>query len=338
MVEQIREARVDFATIHGLLIPKTQEDYLRLCLLCHRFKEAVNRAIRMQLDGVKKSEGVKELRKILNNWWYAVSAWNFAKMLKEGCEINESNPRHIHVKSKFLISYAKSNERGNRNVKIDDETVKIRDSFSKSWLEFRHDFGGRFVKSNKYTAKVVFRNGKIYLHLSVPFELFQYGVTCGKLIASFDLNSDRINMVIVDREGKIRDVKVKRFSEVTSHGFPKNKAKDIRLKALAELLDYAYYHNVGIVLFEDLDRIKKRQFTNNPKANRKISKFAKRELLHYGVTMTLKRGFKVFLVNPTNTSKIAKQIHRKLGLDIHCSSAYVLAQRFINFYNFLLKM
>ncbi|WP_456327145.1 IS200/IS605 family accessory protein TnpB-related protein [Archaeoglobus sp.] len=329
MVEQIREARIDFATIHGSLIPKTQEDYLRLCLLCHRFKEAVNKAIRMQLDGVKKSEGVKELRKVLNNWWYAVSAWDYAKMLKEGCK---ENPRHIHVKSKYLISYAKSNEQGNRNVKIDDEIVKIRDSFSKSWLNFRLDFGGRFIKAEKYTAKVVFRNGKIYLHLSIPFELFQYGVTCGKLIASFDLNSDRINMVIVDREGKIRDVKVKHFPEVTSHGFPKNEAKDIRLKSLAELLDYAYYHNVGIVLFEDLNRIKKKQFTNNPKANRKISRFAKRELLDYGITMALKRGFRVFLVNPTNTSKIAKQICKNLGLDVHCTSAYVLAQRFINFY------
>lgn len=331
MVEQVREARVDFTTIHGLLIPKTQEDYLRLSLLCHRFKEAVNKAIRMRLDCVKKSEGVKELRKILNNWWYAVSAWNFAKMLKEGCK---GNSKHIHVKSKFLISYAKSNEQGNRNVKIDDNTVKIRDPFSKSWLKFRHDFGGRFIKAEKYTAKVVFKNGRIYLHLSIPFELFQYGVACGKFIASFDLNSDRINMVIVDREGKIRNVKVKHFPEVTSHGFPKNKAKDIRLKALAELLDYAYYHNVRIVLFEDLDRIKKKLFINNPKANRKISKFAKRELLDYGTTMALKRGFKVFLVNPANTSKIAKQILRKLGLDIHCTSAYVLAQRFMNFYEF----
>ncbi len=144
MVKQIREARVDFTTIHGLLIPKTQEDYLRLCLLyCYRFKKAVNKAIRMRLDGVKKSEGVKKLRKILSNWWYAVSAWDFAKMLKEGCEINESNPRHIHVKSKFLISYAKSNEQGNRNVKIDDNTVKIRDPFSKKWLKFRHDFDER---------------------------------------------------------------------------------------------------------------------------------------------------------------------------------------------------
>lgn len=335
MAEQIREAKVDFITIHGLLIPETQEDYLRLALLCHRFKEAVNKAIRMQLEGIKKSDGVKELRKSLNNWWYAQSAWDFAKMLIEGCKSNGGNPKHIHVRSKFLISYAKSNEQGNRNVKVDGNKVRIREPFSRKWLEFRHDFGGRFIKADKYTAKVVFRNGRIYLHLTIPFELVRYGITCGKHIASFDLNSDRINMVILDRNGRIRDVRVEHFPEVPSHGFPKNKAKDIRLKALSELLDYAYFHNVGIVLFEDLERIKQRKFTNNPKSNRKISKFAKRELLHYGITMALKRGFKVFLVNPANTSKIAMQIHKSLGLDVHCTSAYILAQKFINFYNFL---
>ena len=204
--------------------------------------------------------------------------------------------------------------------------------FSGEWLKFKHNFGERFIIAEKYTVKVAFRNGKIYLHLSIPFDYVRYGVTCGRLIASFDFNSDRINMIMVDRNGKIRDVKTRHFPEVTSHGFLRNKAKDIRLKALAELLNYAYYHNVGIVLFEDLDRIKKRQFTNNPKANRKISKFAKRELLDYGITMALKRGFKVFLVNPANTSRIAKQICKELGLDVHCTSAYVLAQKFIKFY------
>ena len=333
MDREIREAKVKFVTIHGLLTPKTQEDYLKLVRLCYKFGEAVNVAIRLQLNGINKSNGCKILREILNNWWYSDSAWNYAKMLVGGCKSNGGNPKHVHVKSKFLISYAKSNEQGNRNVKVDDETVKIRDSFSRSWLSFRHDFGDRFIKADKYTAKVVFKNGKIYLHLSIPFELVQYGITYGKLIASFDLNSDRINMVIVDQNGKIRDVKTKYFPEVTSHGFPKNKAKNTRLKALAELLDYAYYHNVGIVLFEDLDRINKKRFISNPKANRKISKFAKRELLHHGITMALKRGFKVFLVNPAYTSKIAKQIHKKLGLDVHCSSAYVLAQKFINSYN-----
>jgi IS605 OrfB family transposase len=338
MAAEVRKAKVDFITIHGLLTPERQEDYLRLVRLCYEFKKAVNIAVRLQLDGVSKSEGRKILRELLNNWWYAYSAWNYAKMLVEGCKSNGGNPKYIHVKSKFLISYAKSNEQGNRNIKIDDETVRVRDSFSKKWLEFKHDFGDRFIKSDKYTAKIVFKNGRIYLHLSIPFKLVQYGITYGKLIASFDLNSDRINMVIVDKDGNIRDVKVKHFPEVTSHGFPRNKAKDIRLKALAELLDYAYYHNVGIVLFEDLDRIKRRkgkEIKLSKKANRKIQKFAKRELLQYGTTMALKRGFKVFLVNPSNTSKIANQIRKTLGLDVHTTSAYILAQKFMKFYEVL---
>jgi len=46
-------------------------------------------------------------------------------------------------------------------------------------------------------AKIVFRGGKVYLHVSVPIELylkhFKKGEARGKLIAGFDLNSDRIN-------------------------------------------------------------------------------------------------------------------------------------------------
>jgi len=131
MVAEVREARVDFLTIQGLLIPKTQEDYLKLVRLCYKFREAVNVAVKLQSKGMDRSSGVKELRKILNNWWYADSAWNYARMLVKGCKNNGSNPKHVHVKSKFLVSYAKSNERGNRNVRIDNHEVKIRDTFSR---------------------------------------------------------------------------------------------------------------------------------------------------------------------------------------------------------------
>jgi predicted transposase len=224
MVAEVREARVDFLTIHGLLTPKTQEDYLKLVRLCYKFKKAVNVAIRLQLDGVNKSEGRKILCKYLNNWWYADSAWNYARMLVEGCK---SNPRHVHVKSKFLISYAKSNERGNRNIRINDHEVRIRDSFSRSWLSFRHDFGDRFIKADKCTAKVVFREGKIYLHLSLPFELFRYGITFGELIASFDLNSDRVNVVIVDWGEKLGTLKLNVSQKLLLTVFPRTRLKTL---------------------------------------------------------------------------------------------------------------
>ncbi|WP_231963855.1 hypothetical protein [Thermococcus chitonophagus] len=74
----------------------------------------------------------------------------------------------------------------------------------------------------RYSKQVVLKNGKIYLHVQVPFEVYlrYYGKTAeGRLYASFDLNSDRVNMVILDEAGIIRDVRVEHFPEVNSPGF-----------------------------------------------------------------------------------------------------------------------
>ena len=73
---QIREGRVDYITIKGILIPKSNDGYLKLALLCERFKKAVEVGIRLQINKVKKSGGIKVLsREFLNNWWYSQSAW-----------------------------------------------------------------------------------------------------------------------------------------------------------------------------------------------------------------------------------------------------------------------
>ncbi|RLE64994.1 MAG: hypothetical protein DRJ47_06430 [Thermoprotei archaeon] len=51
-------------------------------------------------------------------------------------------------------------------------------------------------------------------------------------------------MAIVDKNGNLLDVKNEHFPEITSHGFPKDKAKDIRMKALTKLVSYAHHHGV----------------------------------------------------------------------------------------------
>lgn len=128
------------------------------------------------------------------------------------------------------------------------------------------------------------------------------------------MNSDRINMVTVDKYGRIRDIKTERFPKITSLGFPGGKAKALRLQALSKLLNYAYHHSVSTVVFEDLDRIKKRRFTKNRKANRKISRFAKRKLLNHAIIMAMKYGFKVYLVDPAYTSKLGEKLGKELGI------------------------
>lgn len=186
-------------------------------------------------------------------------------------------------------------------------------------------------KELSYTAKIVFRDGKIYLHISVPIELylkhFRKGVARGSLIAGFDFNSDRVNMVILDELGVIRDVKTEWFPEVTSPGFPRNKANVLRLQALARLLEYAYHHGVGVVVFEDLERIKKRRYTRSRSANRRITRFPRRRLLEHAIVIAMKYGFKVYLANPAYTSKLGEELGKLVGLDRHTTSAYILALR-----------
>ncbi|MEM4843258.1 MAG: hypothetical protein QXU08_02460, partial [Ignisphaera sp.] len=152
-----------------------------------------------------------------------------------------------------------------------------------------------------------------------------------RLIAGFDLNSDRVNMVIVDEYGRIVDMRTAWFPEVTSHCFPRSRAKVARLQALSKLIEYAYHHGVSVAVFEDLGRIKRREFTGSPIANRKISRFAKRQLLVYAVVMSLKYGLKPALVDPRGTSSSHEHrfIMGKHGLDRHTVSAYLIALRYL---------
>jgi len=86
-------------------------------------------------------------------------------------------------------------------------------------------------------------------------------------------------------------------------------------------------HGVGVVVFENLPEIKKWKFIKSRTANRKITKFAKRQLIQYAVTMALKYGFKVLLVEPVRTthSREHDEIMQKYGLDRHTASAYLIA-------------
>lgn len=198
-------------------------------------------------------------------------------------------------------------------------------------------------KKASYGTRIVFRDGRIYLHLSVPLELylkhFKREEARGDLVAGFDLNGDRINMVIIDRFGRIRDIKTEWFPEVTSHGYPRSKARSRRLETLAKLLRYAYHHNVGVAVFENLFIVKKRRFTKSSTANRKIARFAKRELLQHAIVMAMKYGFKIHLADPRGTthSREHDETMRRHGLDRHTASAYLIALRGIESHKLIQK-
>ncbi|GGP20136.1 hypothetical protein GCM10007981_06990 [Thermocladium modestius] len=83
------------------------------------------------------------------------------------------------------------------------------------------------------------------------------------LFAGFDLNSDRLNVVVINKDGKVITTKTFWYSDVTRHGFPKDKAKALRLNALSEALEFLSRVGVDYVVFEDLFLVKKRKFTRS---------------------------------------------------------------------------
>lgn len=133
--------------------------------------------------------------------------------------------------------------------------------------------------------------------------------------------------MIIDRYGRIRDVKTGRFPKMASHGCPRSKAKARRLEAFAKLLKCAHHHSVDTVVFENLLIIKKR-YTESRSANRKIARFAKRATplrSSHGREVRLQSTAR--LPKGTTKSKEHDEVMKIYGLDRHTASAYLIAFR-----------
>jgi len=344
----VRKPKIDYVTVVGRIYCNG-EDYQRLVLLTRKYREKVMKAVKMLSKGLSNEYVEKVITKELNQG-YAKSIVDKANLIIDGAECHNSNPLKSKIKKLFVESKGRAHKvKGNQNIRLlTTDKLMVRYPFKKLWIECNVRFGNEYLllirhvikKANDeilpYTARILFRNGKIYLNLSVPTSLyiafFNKGVGHGNNIASFDLNSDRINMVIVDKHGVIRDTKTEWYPEVNRPGYRAKRAWTLRLQKLGKLLSYAFYNDVGTVLFEDLDMIKRRngRKTNNRNANRKINAFPKRKLLEHGIIMAMKYGFKVYLVDPAYTSKLAEKIKDWFKLDRHTVSSYMLAIRYLN--------
>ena len=148
----------------------------------------------------------------------------------------------LNLRRPQLYSVGKACERGNRNIRLmdtDKVLIKIPHADGRhEWAEFKVRFGKKHVpiveeltadRGVPYSASIVLSDdGKYYLlHLCIPLELYAKHTARVKvdsnayLTAGFDINPDRVCMVIVDFRGRIRDVRARHFPEVVLPGFPR---------------------------------------------------------------------------------------------------------------------
>jgi len=116
----------------------------------------------------------------------------------------------------------------------------------------------------KHTAKVVIkdygvRKSRLWVHgeiqLTIPIDFYykhmtRYRRNYGRLYGGVDVNADRINLAIVDKYGKLRDVKTFWFEDATRKSYPKRKARVLISMAVHDMLKYAYHHGVKTLFLE----------------------------------------------------------------------------------------
>jgi len=231
---------------------------------------------------------------------------------------------HAKIRKFWFASRGNKSDKGNRNVKfhvLDDHVeVKVKDPWGE-WVYGKAYFGKEYLpllheleelsqrKEEGYGAVISFKHYPM-IHLQVPLWLYLKHFSLPKpngygLIAGFDLNSDRLNVVVINMEGEIITFKTWWYSEVVSHGFSKEKAKALRLNALSQALDFLSRIGVDYVA-----------------------------LIH-GVIKALRLGFNVILVNPKDTtnSEEHEKVMREKGFDRHTASAYLIALKGLGMLN-----
>jgi IS605 OrfB family transposase len=322
-------------TIKGKLVLSSAEDKAFLLYVMRNFKDAVDYAHSLLKKGLKENKIIKLLTsRILNNKWYSRSAYIRAKLYSE--------QPYLKLKKPQLYSVGVKAEKGNRNIRLmstEIVLIKIPSATGKHrWLKAKVKFGRKHIpiiqeltNSNiSYGAGICTKDSKLILYINIPLELYvkymrkESKTKITEHIAGFDFNPDRINMVIIDRQGIMRDVRNEHFMEITSHGFPREKAVSLRRESLTKLVKYAREHGVKYYVIERLSKPKPK---GNKTAKRKISKMALREFTQQMEVLVPKVEGELIKVNPAYSSISAKIIAGDLGLDVHTTSAYIVAMR-----------
>jgi len=326
-----------FVTINGRV---EFEDVERISRIAYYYSKAVKAGINLALKGVSLSDAVKELYRIIPYAFYAETAY------KQALALVENNGNKVEVRKRWIACRGNKSDKGNRGIKFhvleDHVLIKVKYPWDK-WVFGEAYFGKEYLpllkeledlaskKEEGYGAVISFKDHPV-IHLQIPLWLYLKHFSSPKpngygLFAGFDLNSDRLNVVVISEDGEIITKKTWRYSDVARPGFPKDKAKALRSNALSQALNFLSRVGVDYVVFEDLFLVKRRNFTRSKSGNRKVSRFAKKQLLTHGVIKALRLGFNVVLANPkgTTNSEDHDRMMREKGFDRHTASAYLIA-------------
>jgi len=214
-------------------------------------------------------------------------------------------------------------------------------------------------EKQKHTARIIIkdygvRKNKIRVHgeiqLTIPLDFYykcmvRYKRNYGRFNGGVDVNTDRVNLAIIDRYGRLRDVKTFWYEDASRKEYPRRRARSIMGMRIHEMLRYAYHHGVKTLLLENpsiLGKLKLLWVRNGRRLHKnynwKVTVFRSSVIEMISMKAPL-YSIKVGYIDPMGTasSKEHDKVMESFGLDRHTASAYLIALRGIKGYKTILK-
>jgi len=305
----------------------------------------------------------KIIYEVIPNRRYADGVITLVRGIYESCRELEIGFREVEL-SNWLMFQQSEKEYPVRNITLKEgyefrittidyngnsERVVIKPTTSKNYVLLLDKI---LEERQKHTAKVVIkdygvRKSRLWVHgeiqLTIPIDFYykcmtRYKKNKGKLYGGVDVNTDRINLAIVDSEGNLRDAYTFWFRETTARGYPRRRARTVIGMRVHEMLKYAYHHGVKEVFLENpkvLGRLRLLWIRNGRRLHRnynwKVMTFRSR-IIEMITTKAPLYSISIKYVDPrgTTSSKEHDEIMKKYRLNRHTASAYIIALRGLN--------
>ncbi len=253
--------------------------------------------------------------------------------------------------------------RGNMNIRLldtntvrvlaigyggDSNYVELKVSTPKGWMRLIDPLVARALSGQVgYPARVVVRDygmGKQGLHLHgevqvmIPYELYlevmrRYNKPRGDNIAGVDVNVERLDAVVIDRHGNILSYKTFWLTEATFMGVRRRRSWSLVGEQIHALLKWLYSQGASVIGLENPEIIGYLRYYwvrngegKGTRWNWKVSMFRNSMIERIAWKASL-YSMKTVYVNPRNTGREGEKIGRKLELDKHLGSAYIIAKR-----------
>jgi hypothetical protein len=186
------------------------------------------------------------------------------------------------------------------------------------------------------------RSGRLYvrgeLQVAIPTDFYykhmpRARANNGKLYGGVDVNVDRVNLVVVDGDERLRDTYTFWFEEASRKGCSRHRARSIIGVRVHEMLEYAYSHGVKVLFLENPGVLGKLKLLWVRSSDRRHENYNYRKAIFRSSVIemiVLKAplyGIEAKYVDPKGTSNSRKHddVMRKYRLDRHTASAYLIA-------------